>query len=232
MIFSFLLVLAIFELRPVLTTNNPATMISSVIYKKVQVTEDSFNKMTINNFVDDALERRRYGGFYLYYYYLRHEYISQHDLIFRLSNIVCASMCTGKDGCGAYLFVPKNCTLANATGLIGQDNFSPNALSIMMDIDIVPGKLYYFRRNEYSILLLSIEIQCEISNKLLYLNNDALDFLVDGEWDWASWSACSTTCGQGTRTRTASCILGPFYAGMPCEGNGSETEHCQGKPPV
>ena len=72
MIFSFLLVLGIFELRPVLMTNT-VTMISSVIYKKVQVTEDSFNKMTINNFVDDALERRRYGGFYLCYYYLSHD---------------------------------------------------------------------------------------------------------------------------------------------------------------
>ena len=137
MIFSFLLVLAIFELRPVLTTNNPATMISSVIYKKVQVTEDSFNKMTINNFVDDALERRRYGGFHLCYY-LSHEYLlAQLYYIFRLSNIVCASMCSGKDGCGAYLFEPKNCTLANATGLIGDS--SHDARTIMMDIDLVPG---------------------------------------------------------------------------------------------
>ena len=139
-------------------------------------------------------------------------------------------MCPGKDSCGAYLFLPKNCTLANATGLIGQDNSSPNALTIMMDIDLVPGKLYSFRCNEYSILLLSIEMQCEMNNELMDLNTDALNLLVDGEWDWAAWSACSTTCGQGTRTRTAT-STGPFYAGMPCEGSGSETENCQGKLP-
>ena len=81
MIFSFFLVLAIFELRPVLMTNT-ATVISSVIYKKVQVTEDSFNKMTMNNFVDDAIESRRYGGFYLCYYYLSHEYLLANMILF------------------------------------------------------------------------------------------------------------------------------------------------------
>ena len=140
-------------------------------------------------------------------------------------------MCAGKDSCGAYLFSPNKCTLANATGLIGQDISSPNALTIMMDIDLVPGKLYCFRCNEYSILLLSLEMPCEkINNKLIDLNTGALNFLVDCEWDWAAWSACSTTCGQGTRTRTAHSFEGPFYAGMPCES--SETENCQGKPLV
>ena len=60
MIFSFLLVLATFELRPVLMT---ATMTSSVTYKKVLVTEDSLNQMMINNFVD-AGDEQRYEGFY------------------------------------------------------------------------------------------------------------------------------------------------------------------------
>ena len=63
MIFSLLFVLATFELRPVLMTNT-VTMITSVIYRKVQVTEESFYKMTVNNFLDDALERRGYGGFH------------------------------------------------------------------------------------------------------------------------------------------------------------------------
>ena len=56
MMISFLLVLAIFELRPVLMTNT-ATIISNVIYKKALVTEDSLNKMTINNFIDDGKRR-------------------------------------------------------------------------------------------------------------------------------------------------------------------------------
>ena len=73
------------------------------------------------------------------------------NIIFRLSNIVCASMCTGKDGCGAYRFMPKNCTLANATELVGHDDSAPNAIvtpiastiTIMMDIDLVPSKFLY-----------------------------------------------------------------------------------------
>ena len=62
MLFSFLLVLTIFKLHPVVIANT-ATMVTSVIYKKVQVTEDSFNKMMINNFVDDGLQRRGYATF-------------------------------------------------------------------------------------------------------------------------------------------------------------------------
>ena len=65
----FLLVLAIFELHPVHMANT-ASMITNVIYKKVQVTEDSFNKMMINNFMDDGLQRRRHAGFYFWFYYL------------------------------------------------------------------------------------------------------------------------------------------------------------------
>ena len=51
---------------------------------------------------------------------------------------------------------------------------------------------------------------------------------ANGEWDWGAWSPCSTTCGTGTRTRTANC-KGPFYAGMPCSGTGTQTGNCSGE---
>ena len=51
--------------------------------------------------------------------------------------------------------------------------------------------------------------------------------LADGEWVWASWTTCSTTCGPGTRTRSAQSCHGPFYGGMQCPGSGTETESCQ-----
>ena len=52
-------------------------------------------------------------------------------------------------------------------------------------------------------------------------------FLADGVWVWAGWTTCSTTCGTGTRTRSATSCHGPFYAGMNCSGSGTETEACQ-----
>ena len=52
---------------------------------------------------------------------------------------------------------------------------------------------------------------------------------ADGVRSWGSWSPCSATCGTGTRTRTALSCQGPFYAGMPCSGSGTDTESCQGE---
>ena len=74
MFLSFLLVLAIFEVCPVLMTS-PATMVTSDIYKKVKVTEGSFNNMMINNFLDDDLAIRRYGVLYFCIKYLLVLYI-------------------------------------------------------------------------------------------------------------------------------------------------------------
>ncbi|XP_025102599.1 A disintegrin and metalloproteinase with thrombospondin motifs adt-2-like isoform X5 [Pomacea canaliculata] len=48
----------------------------------------------------------------------------------------------------------------------------------------------------------------------------------DGQWnDWGSWSSCSVSCGQGTRTRSRTCS-GPNACGRPCEGDSSSEEYC------
>ena len=52
---------------------------------------------------------------------------------------------------------------------------------------------------------------------------------ADGVWVWGGWTTCSTTCGAGTRTRTATSCQGPFYAGIDCVGSGVKTEACQSK---
>ena len=49
---------------------------------------------------------------------------------------------------------------------------------------------------------------------------------VDGMFlPWSAWSACSFTCGNGTRWRNRTCE-GPFYNGAPCEGDNEEIERC------
>lgn len=58
---------------------------------------------------------------------------------------------------------------------------------------------------------------------------------VDGIWSsWQNWSLCSTTCGDGTRSRTRPCF-GPFHLGQPCplgadlENESCNLEECEGK---
>ncbi|XP_025102147.1 uncharacterized protein LOC112568849 [Pomacea canaliculata] len=47
-----------------------------------------------------------------------------------------------------------------------------------------------------------------------------------GQWyNWGSWSSCSVSCGQGTRTRSRTCY-GQNACGRPCEGNNSTEEYC------
>ena len=52
--------------------------------------------------------------------------------------------------------------------------------------------------------------------------------LVHGEWTlWSEWSACSTTCANGTQTRDRSCTNpAPQYGGRVCTGVLSETREC------
>lgn len=60
--------------------------------------------------------------------------------------------------------------------------------------------------------------------------------LVDGNWSaWETWSSCSKTCDNGTRTRVRSCNNpAPAHEGKDCAGEGKKSEvclvrHCPGK---
>nr|XP_014344645.1 PREDICTED: hemicentin-1 [Latimeria chalumnae] len=51
---------------------------------------------------------------------------------------------------------------------------------------------------------------------------------VDGKWtSWVSWTACSVSCGGGTRQRTRTCSNpAPQYGGHQCEGNDVQIDFC------
>ncbi|XP_068188955.1 adhesion G protein-coupled receptor B1-like [Antennarius striatus] len=49
---------------------------------------------------------------------------------------------------------------------------------------------------------------------------------VDGHWnEWSAWTACSTSCSNGTMQRTRECN-GPSYGGSECHGGWKETANC------
>ena len=48
-------------------------------------------------------------------------------------------------------------------------------------------------------------------------------FQVEGEWTaWGPWDTCSSTCGQGTQSRSRN-----FTGGIPCMGNATDIQTCQ-----
>ena len=51
---------------------------------------------------------------------------------------------------------------------------------------------------------------------------------VDGQWaTWSSWSKCSTSCDNGTWSRTRTCTEpAPMNGGKPCTGNHTDTGTC------
>ncbi|VDI06518.1 collagen, type VI, alpha [Mytilus galloprovincialis] len=55
---------------------------------------------------------------------------------------------------------------------------------------------------------------------------------VDGGWSYNDpWSACTTTCGDGTRTRTRTCTNpSPSKGGAPCKGSAIQSEACNINP--
>ncbi|GAA6099393.1 hemicentin-1 isoform X2 [Tachysurus ichikawai] len=55
---------------------------------------------------------------------------------------------------------------------------------------------------------------------------------VDGKWSsWVSWSACSVSCGGGTRQRTRLCASpAPKHGGRQCEGNDVHIDFCNSEP--
>ncbi|XP_026645393.1 hemicentin-1 [Microtus ochrogaster] len=55
---------------------------------------------------------------------------------------------------------------------------------------------------------------------------------VDGKWAaWASWSACTVSCGGGARKRTRACSdPAPQYGGSQCEGSDVQSDFCNSDP--
>ncbi|XP_067846589.1 hemicentin-1 isoform X2 [Heptranchias perlo] len=55
---------------------------------------------------------------------------------------------------------------------------------------------------------------------------------VDGKWtSWISWTACSVSCGGGTRQRARTCSdPTPQYGGRYCEGNDVQIDFCNSDP--
>ena len=53
-------------------------------------------------------------------------------------------------------------------------------------------------------------------------------FSVDGGWtEWSEFSECSTTCDNGTQTRSRNCTNPvPQYGGRDCEGSHREIQMC------
>ncbi|XP_010131672.1 PREDICTED: LOW QUALITY PROTEIN: hemicentin-1-like, partial [Buceros rhinoceros silvestris] len=55
---------------------------------------------------------------------------------------------------------------------------------------------------------------------------------VDGKWAvWSSWSACTVSCGGGSRQRTRHCSdPAPQFGGHKCEGNDIQIDFCNSDP--
>uniref|UniRef100_A0A8C2MET6 Hemicentin-1 n=1 Tax=Cricetulus griseus TaxID=10029 RepID=A0A8C2MET6_CRIGR len=55
---------------------------------------------------------------------------------------------------------------------------------------------------------------------------------VDGKWaSWASWSACTVSCGGGARKRTRDCSDPvPQHGGSKCEGSDVQSDFCNSDP--
>ncbi|XP_033743626.1 A disintegrin and metalloproteinase with thrombospondin motifs adt-1-like isoform X9 [Pecten maximus] len=51
---------------------------------------------------------------------------------------------------------------------------------------------------------------------------------IDGEWaEWNSWSSCSVSCENGTRTRSRGCVNpAPAHGGRYCPGDHNDSEGC------
>ena len=58
---------------------------------------------------------------------------------------MCSSICSADKVCNAYKYLPGNCSLLNATGLlvIGAEKSHPNAETVMINADLVNGNIYW-----------------------------------------------------------------------------------------
>ena len=51
--------------------------------------------------------------------------------------------------------------------------------------------------------------------------------LVDCQWSsWSRWSACSRTCGTGTREKSRQVLTSAKNGGDSCQGPSRQTERC------
>ena len=53
--------------------------------------------------------------------------------------------------------------------------------------------------------------------------------MVHGGWsEWSSYTDCSKTCDEGTKSRSRTCTRPvPSSGGSECDGNASETMNCE-----
>ena len=60
------------------------------------------------------------------------------------------------------------------------------------------------------------------------MNNIYVTNLVNGGWGhWLQFSACSHTCGSGTKVRWRYCNSPrPSHGGQPCQGPEKDTQSC------
>ena len=68
-----------------------------------------------------------------------YESLDESSYNFRLSNIMCSSICSADEMCNAYKYLPANCSLVNATGLIGSKKCPPAAETVMINVDLMRG---------------------------------------------------------------------------------------------
>ena len=55
-------------------------------------------------------------------------------------------------------------------------------------------------------------------------------FSVDGFWmEWSEWNECTRTCGGGTQEKNRTCF-GPYFGGLPCDGDEIKTQACNTQP--
>ena len=76
----------------------------------------------------------------------------------------------------------------------------------------------------------------QVLNKFYYIPNYFIDSPdINAKWeDWSNWSTCSISCGgNGTKTRTRSCLETTFDCGNPCsdlKGNTTDSATCTTDP--
>ena len=78
------------------------------------------------------------------------------------------------------------------------------------------------QRLETVVVNLCSFISCQ--HKSLLLLTVVYLFADEGTWSaWDAWGTCSSSCGEGTRTRMRN-----VTGGQPCSGNSTDTQICPG----